>query len=75
MGHNHPVGWRPREIATFFNSIFKDGILLAKITGIEKRNAVIKFDFESMVALKNANFYYTNDTLNINANRMWNSFQ
>ncbi|WP_157943844.1 alpha/beta hydrolase family protein [Arenibacter sp. N53] len=73
MGHDHPVGWRPREIAAFFNSIFKGSIPLAKITGIEKWDSVIKFDYDSKVTLKNANFYYTNDTLNINANRTWNS--
>jgi len=73
MGHDHPDGWRPREIAVFFNSIFKDQIPLAKITAVERTDSMIKFDYKSKVTLKNANFYYTNDTLNINADRTWNS--
>ncbi|MFA5814282.1 MAG: dienelactone hydrolase family protein [Bacteroidales bacterium] len=73
MGHDHPDGWRPREIAVFFNSIFKDGIPLAKITGIEKRDSIIKFSYESKATLKKANFYYSNDTININGERIWQS--
>lgn len=73
MGHDHPEGWKPREIAVFFNSIFKDGIPLAKITGIEKRDTIIKFSYESKVTLKKADFYYSSDTVHINGERIWQS--
>lgn len=73
MGHDHPSGWRPREIAAFFNSIFKGGIPLAKITGIEKQATTIQFKYESALTLKQANFYYSNDTININGERIWQS--
>ena len=73
MGHDHPVGWRPREIATFFNSIFEDGIPLAKITGIEKQDTVISFSYVSSLNLKHASFYSSSDTININQNRIWKS--
>lgn len=73
MGHDHPTGWQPAEIAAFFNSIFKGGIPLPKISGVEKLPGAIKFSYESPSSLKNANFYYTNDTVNINAERSWQS--
>ncbi len=73
MGHDHPSGWRPREIAAFFNYIFNDGVPLAKITNIEKQDSVITFNYESSLSLKNAEFYYSNDTSNINAERIWKS--
>ena len=73
MGHDHPVGWRPREIAAFFNSVFENGVPLAKITNIEKKESVIQFGYESALSLKHANFYYSNDTINLNAERIWQS--
>lgn len=73
MGHDHPVGWRPEEIAAFFNSIFKGGVPLPKITGIEKEPEIIKFSYESSLSIKSANFYYSNDTIHINADRIWQS--
>jgi hypothetical protein len=66
------VSW-PREIAIFFNSIFKDGIPLARITGVEKKDATIEFSYDSRVSLKKADFFYTSDTLHINAERLWQS--
>ena len=73
MHHGHPSGWRPREIAAFFNSIFNDGVPLAKITGIEKQDTTIQFKYESDITLKQANFYYSSDTININMDRIWKS--
>lgn len=73
MGHDHPVGWQPREIAAFFNSIFKGGVPLPRITAIEKQAAMIKFTYESDLSLKSANFWYSNDTIHINAERIWKS--
>jgi hypothetical protein len=73
MGHGHPDGWRPREIVTFFNSVFENGVPLAKITNIEKKDSVINFSYKSSLSLRNANFYYSNDTININAKRIWQS--
>jgi dienelactone hydrolase len=73
MGHDHPIGWRPKEIAAFFNSIFNDGIPLAKIAGIEKKESLIEFSYESVLSLKRADFYYSSDTMNINADREWQS--
>lgn len=73
MSHDHPSGWRPKEIAAFFNSIFKGGIPLAKITDVKKQDTIIRFSYESQMTLKYANFYYTNDTININADRIWHS--
>ncbi|NQU51397.1 MAG: dienelactone hydrolase family protein [Bacteroidetes bacterium] len=73
MGHDHPVGWRPREIALFFNSIFMGGVPLPKITDIKKTASTINFTYKCAVSLKTAHFYYSNDTLNINANRIWKS--
>jgi dienelactone hydrolase len=73
MGHDHPVGWQPREIAAFFNSIFMGGIPLPKITKVEMLPSIIKFSFESYLSLKSANFWYSNDTVNINADRKWQS--
>lgn len=75
MGHDHPSGWKPREIAVFFNSIFKDGIPLTKITFSEKSDTMIIFDYESDITIKKANFYYTNDTISMNENRNWQSMQ
>jgi dienelactone hydrolase len=73
MGHDHPIGWRPKEIAAFFNAIFKDGIPLAKITRIKKKSSGLLFNYKSSSDLSEANFYYSNDTLNINEKRIWNS--
>jgi dienelactone hydrolase len=73
MGHDHPVGWQPGEIAAFFNSIFKGGVPLPKITNIELLPSFIKFNYESSLSLKSANFWYSNDTVNINAERIWQS--
>jgi hypothetical protein len=73
MGHDHPIGWRPREIAVFFNSIFKEGIPLARITGIEEQDTLISFSYESTLTLKKARFYFSSDTLHINENRTWES--
>ena len=73
MGHDHPTGWKPMEIAVFFNSIFKDGIPLAKIINIEKGDSIIRFDYESKVSIKKANFFYSNDTTSINQDRSWQS--
>lgn len=73
MGHDHPVGWQPGEIAAFFNSIFKGGVPLPKITSIEKQAGIIKFSYESDLSLKSANFWYSNDTIHINAERIWKS--
>jgi dienelactone hydrolase len=67
MGHDHPDGWRPRAIAIFFNSIFKDGMPLARITGVEKKATTIEFSYDSRVSLKKADFFYSSDTLHINA--------
>ena len=73
MGHDHPIGWRPKEIAAFFNSIFKGGVPLAKITRIEKKDTLIEFSYENALSLKHADFYYSSDTININADREWRS--
>ncbi|MDO5977377.1 alpha/beta hydrolase family protein [Flavivirga spongiicola] len=73
MEHDHPIAWESKEIAAFFNSIFKDGTPLAKITGTNKHDSIIKFNYESTVTLKQAKFYYSNDTININEKRIWQS--
>jgi hypothetical protein len=73
MGHDHPIGWRPKEIATFFNSIFEEGIPLARITGFEKKDTLISFGYESFLTLKQARFYYSSDTMHINQDRIWES--
>ena len=73
MGHDHPIGWRPREIAAFFNSVFEDGTPLAKITGVDRADTMINFSYKSVTTIKEANFYFSNDTININADRIWQS--
>lgn len=73
MGHDHHIGWRPKEIAAFFNFVFNDGVPLAKITVVEKQDAILKFSYKSKMTLKQAKFYYSNDTENINAERVWQS--
>ncbi len=71
MGHDHPSGWRPREIAAFFNSVFNEDMPLPRITGVEIRDSILSFKYQSLLSLREANFYYSNDTLNINAERIW----
>ena len=73
MEHSHHYGWSPREIAVFFNSIFKGGIPLARITGIERQDTIISYSYESKLRLRKADFYYSNDTININPERIWMS--
>ena len=73
MGHDHPLGWRPLEIASFFNVVFRKGIPLPKITTYEKKDSVFQFEYESALSLKQARFYYSNDTNNINAERIWHA--
>ncbi len=73
MGHDHPLGWRPREIASFFNAVFEEGVPLPKITTIEEKDSVFQFEYESALSLKQARFYYSNDTNNINAERIWHA--
>ena len=73
MGHDHPIGWRPKEIATFFNAIFKEGKPLTKIISVEKNSSSILFNYKSPTNISEANFYYSNDTININEKRIWNS--
>jgi dienelactone hydrolase len=73
MGHDHPIGWRPKEIAAFFNSIFISGIPLPKITTIEKQNSSILYKYKSQTSIVKANFYYSNDTISINEKRVWKS--
>ena len=73
MGHDHPSGWKPREIAAFFNSKFKDGIPLAKITKFERGDSILRFDYMSNLSIKKADFYYSNDTISINEQRKWES--
>lgn len=73
MGHDHPIGWRPREIVVFFNSIFKNGVQLAKITSVVKKDTIIAFEYKSPLTIKNAEFYYSNDTISTNEKRIWES--
>lgn len=73
MGHSHPDGWRPPEIAAFFNSVLNDGIALPQITIEESPDSLLRFHYESRISLQKADFYYSNDTVNINAERVWNS--
>ncbi len=73
MGHDHPVGWQPGEIAAFFNSIFNGAVPLPRITGVEKQAEMIKFSYKSDLSLKSADFWYSNDTIHINAERIWKS--
>jgi len=73
MGHSHPAGWKPREIAAFFNSVLDHGVPLARITKIDKQDKAIVFDYESALSITDAKFYYSNDTRNTNADRVWKS--
>ena len=73
MGHDHPIGWRPKEIASFFNSIFNNGIPLPKIMRIEKQKSSIHYTYNSQTSIVKADFYYSNDTVNINEKRVWKS--
>ena len=72
MGHAHDIGWQPQEIAVFFNAILKEGVPLAKITDIVQNDTQIIGNYESPLTIKEAHFYYTNDTTHINAERIWN---
>ena len=73
MGHDHPLGWKPREIAAFFNSILMDGVPLAKIINVEKQDSHLVYQYQSTNDLTEANFYYSNDTISINEKRIWKS--
>ena len=71
MGHDMPIGWRPQEIAAFFNAVLMDKVPLARITNIAQKDSLIEFGYDSPLTIKNAKFYYTNDTVHINAERIW----
>jgi len=73
MGHSHPDGWRPPEIAAFFNSVLNGRIALPQIAIEESPDSLLRFHYESKINLQKADFYYSNDTVNINAERVWNS--
>ena len=71
MGHDNPIGWRPQEIAAFFNSVMNDGVPLPKVTEIIQKESNIEFAYASPLTIKKADFYYSNDTIHINAERVW----
>lgn len=73
MGHDHLIGWKPQEIAVFFNSILKDGVPLPRVTEVIKKDTIIEFNYISSLNIKDAYFYYSNDTLHINSERTWKS--
>lgn len=73
MGHDHPIGWRPREIPIFFNSILKDEVPLARVENYKIGDELLSFDYKSSMTITGAKFYYTNDTLSINEKRVWSS--
>ena len=57
-----PVGWLDNE-----------RVLDQAVTGIEKGDSMIRFDYESHLSIKKADFYYSNDTVSINEKRKWES--
>jgi len=73
MGHSHPEGWKPKEIAAFFNASFKEGPPLAKIISVERKKTKLVYEYTSAIELTEANFYYSVDTLNSNEKRIWKS--
>jgi dienelactone hydrolase len=73
MNHDHPNGWRPREIASFINYVLNNGVNFAKIINEGVSDSIIHFTTDSKLELKSATFWFSKDTLSSNAERIWKS--
>jgi cephalosporin-C deacetylase-like acetyl esterase len=71
MRHSHVDGWEPVEIQHFFEQELGKAAPLANIKRIERNGSVIKLLYWSPVSLSRAEFYYSNDAIATNANRVW----
>jgi len=71
MQHGHLQGWQPIEIRYFFESIVNNGVPLPKLKEIKRSQSLLSAEFNSMVELRSARFYYSSDTISSNAKRVW----
>ena len=73
MKHSHTYGWQPVEIKYFFDSILKDGAPLPKVGNINRNDSVVYSEFNSIVGLRSASFYYSSGKNSVNKDRKWES--
>ncbi|HUS80773.1 MAG TPA: acetylxylan esterase [Armatimonadota bacterium] len=62
MAHGHNAGWSPEEIYAFADSVLKNGIPLARITGQGRDGATAWVTYESDSPIVRAELLYTKDS-------------
>ena len=71
MKHGHLYGKQPIEIRYFFESVLNGGVPLPKVGMVKIKDSMVESGFSAVVGLRSASFYYSSDTLSLNANRVW----
>jgi dienelactone hydrolase len=72
MGHSHPAGWAPAEIATFIDSHCRNGKPLPRVTSIQVDGDQIVATYESELPIHSAMLHYTSDA-GLRSTRTWTS--
>lgn len=72
MGHSHPAGWAPEEIATFIDAHCRDGKPLPVILNVEASDDQITVTYKSEIPIRSAALHYTSDA-GRRSDRSWNS--
>lgn len=71
MKHSHEWGWEPQEIRYFFESVIHEESPLVKVDSVMEKDSVLTVRYTAPVSLRQAEFYFTNDTVSTNENRVW----
>jgi dienelactone hydrolase len=62
LGHSHPAGWAPKEIALYADSILRGGQPLAKVTEMTVAGNTAVAGYQTQVPITKAELCYTTDT-------------
>lgn len=71
MNHNYIEGWNSPEIKCFFESILNRGKPLLKIYKLSVGKSYVSVNCDSSRSIKSAVFYYSNDSVSSNLQRVW----
>lgn len=72
MGHSHPAGWRPKEIARFVDQYLKEKTPLAVVLNPTINNGKVTAELAEPIKIKTAVLNYTTDA-GPNPERTWQS--
>jgi dienelactone hydrolase len=71
MEHNYQEGWAPVEIKFFFESVINQSNPLLKVYQPSASESIAQVKCNSPMLIKSAVFYYSNDSLSSNLERVW----